>query len=240
MVVVRWRCRIQFARPELANSDQAKNRQKSQKGVSPDLAVQIKPVLFQCLPHRVKLEPEQALAICGGLTNMRCASVEQPGLATLRYVIEGGREVVWARYDDVHAWHKAFEQDAKAEPKKFSTKVTPTQMVTDFFAQKIPPEAFKLIEDVGGEIYKGTTHMNSLIYTPSGSVVVDRTISGATKLTFMTWGLVSARALGGVLGTKLRFVFGRCLQRRYLRLVPGLAAGQGTKCGLTNLRFGDP
>jgi hypothetical protein len=54
----------------------------------------------------------------------------------------------------------------------------------------------------------------------------------------MTRGLVLGP--GMVLGTKLRFVFGRCLQLRYLHLVPGRAAGQGTKRRLTNLRLGVP
>jgi hypothetical protein len=54
----------------------------------------------------------------------------------------------------------------------------------------------------------------------------------------MTRGLVLGP--GRVLGTKLRFVFGRCLQLRYLHLVPGRAAGQGTKRRLTNLRLGVP
>jgi hypothetical protein len=54
----------------------------------------------------------------------------------------------------------------------------------------------------------------------------------------MTRGLVLVPGI--VLGTKLRFVFGRCLQLRYLHLVPGRAAGQGTKRRLTNLRLGVP
>lgn len=54
----------------------------------------------------------------------------------------------------------------------------------------------------------------------------------------MTRGLVLVPGI--VLVTKLRFVLGRCLQLRYLNLVPGRAAVQGTKRRLTNLRLGVP